>query len=96
MRGITSDITESKKYQLSNREYTKQIEGFAFLTAHMVRKPICNILGLIELMKQEEHDKYFKSEYLKHFEHSTRELDEVIKNLTAKIESVQTGANNSY
>lgn len=89
VRGITSDITEIKRYQLKNKEYTNQIEGFAFLTAHMVRKPICNILGLIELMKQEEREAYLRSEYIQHLEASTLELDEVVKNLTSKIESAQ-------
>lgn len=90
IRGITADITEIKKYELNKIEHTKKIEGLAFLTAHEVRKPVCNILGLINLIKEEEQGVYQKSEYIKLFEESARELDGVVKNLTKQIEDAQT------
>jgi ligand-binding sensor domain-containing protein/signal transduction histidine kinase len=61
-------------------EYNKQLEQFAFISAHNLRSPVARILGLGNLFEmaetmQEKHD------VLKHIVNTARDLDSVVHDL---------------
>lgn len=92
---ITSSIAirYRKLYQasiLKEQAYSKALEELLFMASHQVRKPVANILGLIENI-----DTDFAlltpadiSEHCKYLQVSALELDNVVKNLSEFLENI--------
>lgn len=89
LRGITTEITHLKEYEHNNEKYIKRLKRFAFLTAHEVRRPLTNILGIINLIHEEDPDFIENSSYMQSIDYAARELDDVIKHLAAQIEEAE-------
>lgn len=70
------NIDKIKKSELKLNE-------IAWQQSHSVRKPISNILGLVNLMKQENNIAK-RLELLDMLDESAKELDEIVKSITAK------------
>ncbi len=73
---------------LKTRSYAKALEDMLFITSHQVRKPVANIIGLVEdigsgLAPDELQQRY---EYLKA---SANELDEVVRELNSFMENTE-------
>jgi hypothetical protein len=73
------------------RQYAKALEEMLFITWHKVRKPVANVLGLVELIINDHaaipaYD--LKGSY-QHLLSSARELDKIIKELNAFIEQTE-------
>ncbi|MEL6536504.1 MAG: PAS domain-containing protein [Bacteroidota bacterium] len=68
--GVITDITQQKQLFL-------QMEDIAAVQSHKIRGPVASILGLIDLMMQEENPA-LKSRYLDQLKLSTLKLDGVI------------------
>jgi tetratricopeptide (TPR) repeat protein len=65
--------------------YSAQKEELAFINSHEVRKHVANIQGLLELMKDEADEEFFKlKNYLLY---SVGQLDNSIKNVSRKLSS---------
>lgn len=88
---IGHDITDLKlmteRSKKSEKKVLSQIaimENIAWSQSHIVRKPLANILGLVNIILEEEDQK--NQELLfKYLKESTEELDEVVKNIADKI-----------
>ena len=57
-----------------------QLEEIGFIHSHVVRKPLANILGLVELLKTDGHN----DEVLELLFSSARDLDKVINEISSK------------
>ncbi len=66
------------------REQNKVLSDYAFFHAHELRAPVANILGLIELLKHSQPDDQ-DLDIIAHLYTATKELDQVIKNITTKV-----------
>ncbi|BDD01493.1 response regulator [Persicobacter psychrovividus] len=64
----------------------QQIEDVSFIASHKVRAPLCNILGLLDLAKEEEI--MLDDEFVDLIKHSARVLDESIHQLNDRIHHV--------
>lgn len=79
------DITERKKNEEKIKERNIILEEIAWLQSHEVRRPVANILGLMQLIKMEERAADEKiSLYLEHLEKATENLDQIIHKIVAK------------
>lgn len=82
---------------LKGQHYTKALESMLFMMSHQVRKPVANILGLIETIQTDRYD-LSKDDMLKlcaHLQASATELDTFIKALNAFIEQTERSTANS-
>lgn len=76
----TRDITIRKKAELKLTVHNEKLKAIAWEQSHMVRKPIANILGLIDLIVLENNTQN-PIKYLDLLKKSTQELDEIIHNI---------------
>ena len=82
---IQSVITERKEYEQKILHRNKLLEEIAFVQAHEVRRPVANILGLINLIRGEE-DPYTKiiATYINYLDVAAKDLDDVIHQIVFK------------
>jgi signal transduction histidine kinase len=81
---------EGLEQEVQNRtkelvDYNHQLEQFAFISSHNLRTPIARILGLGNLLEL-QHTKEDELTIQKNLIHSARELDRVVKDLTAILD----------
>jgi signal transduction histidine kinase len=76
---------------LKEQRYLKALEAMLFMTSHEVRKPVANILGLIETMGPNKTDLEIidVQELFIHLQSSAHELDDFVKALNTFIEQTE-------
>ncbi len=70
-------------YDLSFNKIKNQLERLneiAFMQSHVIRKPLANILGLLQFLKMGTPDQDYAKVY-QYLENSAEELDQVIRNI---------------
>ncbi|MDO7743617.1 MAG: PAS domain S-box protein [Pedobacter sp.] len=76
--GAMQDVTQHKEYEqqlLSQNEYLKEI---AWINSHQVRRPLCNIMGLVELIKNPDNSKEDTMQFIEMLSDSSKELDDAV------------------
>lgn len=94
---IARDITSSKRYikliEEKNRKLSAQnemLQKVAYLQSHEVRRPLANILGLIELLKEAQSEDE-KSQLVEMLNLSSLQLDNIIREI---VNASQMSASN--
>ncbi len=77
-RDITEDVLVQEKIKMQN----KILRDIAFIQSHEVRKPLANILGILEILQQNPEIK--ELEIFDHLSESARELDQQIRDIVDK------------
>ncbi len=85
---IATDITERLKYIEAIEEQNKKLREIAWIQSHVVRAPLARIMGLIQIIKNMKENSEEKAKTLDYIIQSANELDEAIKNITAKTRVV--------
>lgn len=67
-------------------EYNRQLEQFAFISAHNLRSPVARIIGLGNLLSRPESDPQEKEQIYPKIVHAASELDVVIKDLNTILD----------
>jgi PAS domain S-box-containing protein len=86
--GWAVDITERKAAEQKIFKHDIKIKELAFLQSHEVRRPLANMLGLLELIKADSYeieDEQLKSIFL-YIQLSATELDNEIKKVIDKLQ----------
>jgi|GEM_PF-2843744 len=93
--GIGHNITARKKAEDSLQKAYKKIKesndtlrDLAWSNSHEIRKPLCSIFSLIDLLKTSS-DEAERNECLNLLEHCAKELDDVIHRNSEKISSLE-------
>jgi signal transduction histidine kinase len=73
------------------REYARQLEEFAFITAHDLRSPVATILGLGNLMEHIGSDAKEREMIYEKLIITTKVLDEAVKDLNRKLNTRPKG-----
>ena len=84
MVGAMHDMTEVKEKELRISEQKEQLNQIAKMNSHLIRKPVANILGLIEVLDKKSITGKVNLEILELIRFSTKELDDVIKQINKK------------
>jgi PAS domain S-box-containing protein len=84
--GVTRDITERKQAQLAIEGYTNKLEEFAFRTSHDLRRPIANIMGMANLLSNENLDDAEKAKAIRFIGQSVSELDSIVISMVYLIQ----------
>lgn len=86
--GWAIDITERKVAEQKIFEHDIKMKELAFLQSHEVRRPLANMLGLLELIKADSHkiDDDHLQNILLYIQLSATELDSEIKRVIDKLQ----------
>jgi PAS domain S-box-containing protein len=92
--GIVEDITDRRLAEDKLNETLKALEeknyeldNYVYKVSHDLRSPIASIIGLLNLMKMEEHNAKI-SEYIHHLENRLGRLDDFIKSILSHSKAV--------
>jgi len=83
--GLLSDITERKTNEEKMRETMEKLEKFAHLTSHSLRRPLANIIGISNLLKEEVSLPENLFDLVIEIRKSALALDDVVKEMTDAI-----------
>jgi len=72
-------IVEERAYEIKNKN--RSLSEYAFINAHMLRGPLCRIIGLIDLMEQEPN---------KHNEDQLAQLKSISKEIDHRIREINS------
>ncbi len=89
------DVTERKEFELEILElnkdlkvYTEELvsankglEQFSYIVSHNLRSPVANIIGLGELLEQEDYPEEIKKNFLQELLNNVKRLDNVVTDL---------------
>lgn len=81
-RDVTDDVMGQEKIKAQN----KVLREIAFIQSHEVRKPLANILGVIEILKQS--GAIHELEIFEHLVDSANELDQQIRTIVNKTNNI--------
>lgn len=81
---VAERTAELLKSNQAIKEQNQALKDIAWMQSHIVRAPVARILGLMDVIKDSEVDEQMKLEALIQLEHSTKELDRVVKEITEK------------
>jgi PAS domain S-box-containing protein len=91
MVGAMNDITERKNFEISRSNYLKKIElqneklrNIAWTQSHIVRAPLARMLGIMNIIEDNDNSQEDNQIWLKHLRESADELDEIIKDMVDK------------
>lgn len=75
------NITESKLHEKKIKQQNLQLREIAFITSHKVRVPLANILGLSEVLDEENPLCESNIKVIGYLKTSAKELDKTIRNM---------------
>lgn len=91
---INNDLKKAEKYQ---KQYIKGLEKIMYLISHGVRQPICQIMGVSNLLKCQKNSTKEIAEMVGYIRKSASALDFFTKDLTKLIEKLaHTHSSNKY
>ena len=88
MVGATLDVSESRNLMKKIKNQNKVLKEIAWEQAHIVRAPIAQLKGLIEVLDLETRNIDFDKEVLELLKQVSIELDETVINSIRKIENL--------
>lgn len=94
MIGATQDITESVIHLNAIEEQNKKLRQIAWDQSHIVRAPLSRMMAIVSMLKDMDISKDEFQEWVKHFEKSGEELDNVIREITNKSEETNLDFDN--
>ena len=82
------DISERRKHIQDIEDKNARLNEIAWIQSHIVRAPLSRIMGLIEMTKKNYEAGVVKPELLNHLFNSAVELDDIIRSIVDKTETV--------
>lgn len=92
MIGATRDVSERKKHVEAIENQNRKLLEIAWVQSHVVRAPLSRMMGIVNVLKEEElNSEEFKT-WVDHFVKSSIELDAIIKNISNKTDAIDLSA----
>lgn len=90
---LAVDVTLRNKYIDAIEIQNAKLKEIAWIQSHVVRAPLARLVGLVDLLEMERRDNPEKSvasfdELFEYIKTSAKELDDIIKEITAKAERI--------
>ena len=86
---IERDVTDLKKYISTLESQNIKLREIAWTQSHIVRAPLARMLGIVNLIKDIKPDSSEYDEWVERFTDSASELDDIIKDITVKAQTIQ-------
>ncbi len=74
-------LVEDRAYQIENKN--RSLSEYAFINAHMLRGPLCRIIGLINLMEQEPNK--HNTDQLAQLKSMAHEIDQRVREINSVV-----------
>lgn len=87
MLGAIQDVHKVETYQQLLEKKNEKLKEIAWLNSHEVRRPLCNITGVIPILKSSIGDPGTVAKLVSMLEVSAEELDEVVSRINIKSHS---------
>lgn len=86
---LVNDITEKINYIETIETQNQTFKEISWIQSHVVRAPLARLMGLVNLLEHEAvHSKPELTELLMHIKNSSFELDDIIRDISKKSESI--------
>jgi len=90
---IATDVTERMNYVKEIENQNKKLKEISWIQSHMVRAPLARLIGLVNLIKEVDHDDKENQKMLEYILVSAKELDDVIREITDLTQIADYGKN---
>lgn len=95
VRGTLQDVTEQRLYVQKIQLQNQRLKDIAWIQSHKVRSPVATIMGLIQLFNKENPADPINEQVLDGLSEAAATLDEVIKEINAKTETMKLSSDNN-
>lgn len=85
---LANDITSKLKYLEAIETQNEKMRDIAWTQSHILRSPLSRMMGIIDLIQNEELEKSELREFLGHLLDSAKELDAIIKDVVEKAHQI--------
>ncbi len=85
---LANDVTERNAYVEAIEKQNEKLKEIAWIQSHVVRAPLSRMMGLIDIIKNYRIDDIENEELLNYLLVSAEELDNVIKDISKKAETI--------
>jgi PAS domain S-box-containing protein len=92
IEGTIHDVTQRKNAEEMLKLKNEKLTEVAFLQSHIVRRPVANVLGILQLINKDNPADPMNLALLPKLEQVSKDLDEVIKQIVEKTNEI-TGMN---
>ena len=89
---VENIITDRKQRESELKHQHNILKHVAWANSHEIRRPLCSIISLVDLLKQSENDEETR-QYIKLLDICTAELDEIVKQNNDKINQLSGSYN---
>jgi signal transduction histidine kinase len=89
MLGAIQDVHMVTTYQQQLEEQNAKLKEIAWLNSHEIRRPLCNITGIISMLKDGLDDPDSLSQLINMLEISAEELDQTIHRINLESQPVE-------
>ncbi|PWJ60259.1 PAS domain S-box-containing protein [Dyadobacter jejuensis] len=86
---LATDVTEKFNQMNAIQEQNNQLKEIAWLQSHILRAPVARLMGLVDLLKEDELEGPEHKEILNHLFNAATEIDEVINSIVKKSKSIR-------
>ncbi|MBI1183932.1 PAS domain-containing protein [bacterium] len=87
--GVNQDVTERENQLETIKEQYEKLKKIAWTQAHVVRAPLANIMGMVELLMEELKQINDINTNLLYLKQSTQTLDEILHSMVREAEKIQ-------
>ena len=88
LRGTFQDVTEQQMFIKRIEDKNEILKNIAWTQSHDVRGPLATIMGLVSLLDEEDFKNAQNKEIIAGLKESSERLDEIIKKVVKKSESI--------
>lgn len=85
---LANDVTFKKKYIDAIEQQNAKLKEIAWIQSHVVRAPLARLMGLVNLLTEDENTAEEKETYTKLVMDSAIELDTIVRDITEKTEQI--------
>ncbi|SMO83540.1 PAS domain-containing protein [Solitalea koreensis] len=89
IEGTVHDITQRKRAEDLLKLQNEKLRDIAFLQSHIVRRPVSNVLGLINLINKDDPADPLNIELIPQLKIASNELDAVIREIVDKTNEIK-------
>jgi PAS domain S-box-containing protein len=82
--GATQDITDRVKHLMAIENQNVKLKEIAWMQSHVVRAPLARMMGIVQVLQEENLGSAEFKKWVKHFVESSTELDNIIREISNK------------
>ncbi|MDP3927826.1 MAG: PAS domain S-box protein [Bacteroidota bacterium] len=85
---LANDITIRMEHMKAIEAQNKKFKEIAWIQSHVVRAPLARIMGIVDLILDENTTPEEKLGFIPHIQNSALELDQIIKDIVTKTKNI--------